>query len=196
MSEQRVAVRKLISIKNSSTRFRSASDPAQPVDYRSIGDSNRDAGRWAEAAAAYCQYLETNPGHAAIWIQAGNCFKETRNFTRSLTAYRQAAQLEPNNFDAHLQLGHLYNGAGKLFAALTAYEQAAALDSQSGEVKHEIRDVFERMKTTSNIGRHGGLNLHGSVEELLEALRNLPREEDPFTTYFHSIGGYMEDWRT
>ncbi len=186
----------MISIKNSLTRGRSRSEPAPApiVDYRAIGDSNRDARQWTEAAAAYCQHLDANPAHAAIWIQAGNCFKEAGNFGRSLAAYRKAEQLEPN-FEVHLQLGHLYKITGNLSAALAAYERAAALNPDFGEVTHEIRDLCERIKTSAP-DRNAAVYLCGSIDELLDAFRNLPPDEDPFATYFRSIGGYAVDRRT
>ena len=36
----------------------------------------------------------------------------------------------------------------------------------------------------------------GEVLELLEAFRKLPAEEDPFASYFRSIGGYVIERRT
>lgn len=175
----------------SSTGKRSASTPARAIDHRTIGDSNRDAGQWCEAAAAYSQHLEAYPEDAAIWIQAGNCFKEAGNFVRSLTAYRKAQQLEPGSFEVHLQLGHLYKVCGQYSAALAAYEKAAALDPGFGEIKHEIIDLSERIKHSAD--KSQTLHLFTSIEELVEVLRNLPREEDPFAAYFRSVGGYAID---
>ena len=184
-----MAGRRVIPIKHSWTRNRPTSEPAQPIDYRAIGDGNRDAHQWLEAAAAYCQYLEADPGDVGIWIQAGNCFKEAGNFTRSLAAYRKAQQLQPDNFEVHLQLGHLHKVCGHYSAALAAYERAAALDPEFGEIKHEIIDLSERLK--SSAGKSSALELFASVDELIEALRKLPNEEDPFASYFRSVGGYV-----
>ena len=179
---------RVIPIKNGATRNRPVSEPAPSVDYRSVGDSNRDARQWLEAAAAYCQYLETKPNDAAIWIQAGNCFKEAGNFARSLAAYRKAQELEPGNFEVHLQLGHLHKVSGHHSAALAAYERAAALDPAFGEIKHEIIDLSERIKYSA--GKSASLSLFTSIEDLVDSLRNISAEEDPFASYFRSVGGY------
>lgn len=188
-------MRRVIPIKPPLRRNRPLSEPAQAVDYRSDGDSNRDAKQWVEAATAYCRHLDANPEDAAIWIQAGNCFKESGNFARSLAAYRKAEELEPNNFEVHLQLGHLHKVCGHLSAALAAYERAAALDPDFGEITHEIRALSGRIRAAPP-GSAAPVRLVGSIEELLDEFRKLPADEDPFAAYFRSVGGYVIDRQT
>ena len=185
-------MRDVISLKNALTGNRSSAANARSPDYRIIGDNHRDARQWAAAAEAYGQHLEAHPEHAAIWIQAGNCFKEAGNFAKSLAAYRKAEQLDPSNFDIHVQLGHLHKITGNLAAALAAYERAATLEPELGELRHEISEVAERMKSAEPRSP-AALSLYGSVEELLDALRKMPGEDDPFVGYFRSIGGYAAD---
>ena len=187
-------MRKVIPIKRGSTANPSATTDSQPADYRSLGDAHRDARRWAEAASAYSRYLEAKPGEAAIWIQAGNCWKEAGNFAGSLAAYRKAEELEPRNSEVHLQLGHLYKVCGRFSAALASYERAAVLDPGFGEIRHEIRDLTQKMKSVAS-GTPMPVDLFASVDELIEALRNLPAEDDPFASYFRSIGGPGAGWR-
>ena len=181
-----------ISMKRLVSGRRSQGGAVQSVDYRIVGDGHRDAGEWAAAAVAYCRYLEANPRDTAIWIQAGNCHKEAGNFAKSLVAYRKAEQLEPNSSEVQLQLGHLYKVTGNLGAALAAYERAAAFDPHVSGVKHEIQDIAERLRT-SGFQTPTVLNLFGSVEDLLEGFRGLPRDQDPFVAYFKSIGGELAD---
>jgi tetratricopeptide (TPR) repeat protein len=157
------------------------------TNHRSAGDAYRDSKKWAEAAAAYCRHLEEAPDDAAIWIQAGNCFKEAGNFAKSLTAYRKAEQLDPGNFEVHLQLGHLYKIRGDYAAALSAYERAALLNPAFGDLRHEIDNVSERLRSRPAILRNR-LGFAASIDELLDILRNQSPEEDLFKLYFRSLG--------
>lgn len=187
-------MRRVVLIKGGPTRDPAAADreagaASQPVDHRSLGDGHRDARRWSAAAAAYGRHLETAPNDAAIWIQAGNCHKEAGEFARSLAAYRKAAELEPDNPEVHLQLGHFYKVTKQFSASLAAYEKAAVLDPDSGEIRHEIRDLSERIKAAPGTAPLSG-DMFASTDDLLDRFRKLPAADDPFASYFRSIGGY------
>jgi tetratricopeptide (TPR) repeat protein len=176
-----MTIRRLRSVKT--TR----AEPEQ-TSHRSVGDSHRDRQEWREAAKAYARHLEIHPEDDAIWIQCGNCFKEAGDFARSLAAYKTAEQLNSANFDVHLQLGHFNKITGRLSEALKSYEQAALLNPDLGDVKHEIQDVMNRIKSS---GPAAGemTELFSSIDQLIAFLKLQSEDDDIFTSYFRSVSG-------
>lgn len=57
------------------------------------GDSLRDQGRWAEAAAAYASALDLFPYERTYWIQLGHMAKEQDDYSGAEIAYRTACAL-------------------------------------------------------------------------------------------------------
>ena len=152
---------------------------------RSIGDGHRDARQWLQSG---CRILPNPRGKSRRLrdLDSGRqLLQGGRQLARSLAAYRKAQQLHPDSFEVHLQLGHLHKVCGHYSTALASYERAAALDPEFGEIKHEIVDLSERIK--SSIGKSTTLELFASVEELIDALRKL-QDEDPFAAPFARSG--------
>ena len=192
------------SIDHASSANRSSSvEAAQSVDLRATADGHREAKRWSAAAAAYCRYLEECPEDAAVWVQAGNCFKEAAlagdpagvrdaDFARSLAAYLKAVQLAPHNLGAHRELGHLYKLLGNMAEARASYERAGIFDPAFDRATLE---AGERARQVQAIGSRAspGLKQSAPILELLTALRQLPHEQDPFVAYFNAVGGYRVD---
>jgi tetratricopeptide (TPR) repeat protein len=162
---------------------------AERVDYRSMGDVNRDVKKWHEAAAAYARHLESYPEDDAIWIQRGNCLKEAGELAQSLAAYKRAEQLNGANYDVYLQLGHLHKITGHLAEALQSYERAAVLNPDSGDAKHEIRNTLDLISASPEQRPQQILSLFTSLDQLITSLKQQPEEEDVFTSYFRSVSG-------
>ena len=107
------------------------------VFFKSEGDRLRDDQRWAEAAASYAAYLETNADDWPIWVQRGHCLKEAGDVAGGLAAYRQALAHAPNDSDLHLQIGHALKLLGQPKEALDAYRIALALDAANHDARAE-----------------------------------------------------------
>lgn len=104
-----------------------------------LGDRERDAGNWLEAAAAYREYLQAKPGDFAILVQLGNCLKEAGDFGAAEGVYDAALKLNDADFDLHLQRGHLYKLQGRGRAASEAYQLSVSLNAESAARRELLR---------------------------------------------------------
>lgn len=102
------------------------------AELRRAGDRARDAGRWAEATAAYRGYLERAPEDFAIWVQLGHALKESGDVAEAEQAYRAALALDPDDADLNLQLGHVLKLRGRSSEALEAYHRSFERQPQRG----------------------------------------------------------------
>ncbi len=91
------------------------------------GNRLRDAGRCAEAAAAYGCALGLMPTRTDICIQYGNMLKDSGRLADAEQAYRTALAQAPENAESHLQLGHLFKLQGRRAEALAAYRRATEM---------------------------------------------------------------------
>ena len=88
------------------------------------GDRLRDAGRYADAAAAYRAALASAPLRTDIRVQYGNMLKDSGRLAEAESVYRSALAERPDDTDIHLQLGHCLKLQGRRPAALEAYSRA------------------------------------------------------------------------
>lgn len=98
-------------------------------DLRARGDRARDERRWADAAAAYREYLAGEPDDAAIRVQLGHALKESGDRAGAEEAYRTALRIAPDDADIHLQLGHVLKLRGRTEEAIEAYRRSFELES-------------------------------------------------------------------
>ena len=70
-------------------------------------DSARDARDWKLARTLYREFLEHQPGNAAIWVQYGHACKEFGDIGAAKIAYCQSIKQAPETPDTYLQLGHV-----------------------------------------------------------------------------------------
>jgi tetratricopeptide (TPR) repeat protein/GT2 family glycosyltransferase len=88
------------------------------------GDRLRDAGRYADAAAAYRAALASAPLRTDIRVQYGNMLKDSGRLAEAESVYRSALAERPGDTDIHLQLGHCLKLQGRRPAALEEYLRA------------------------------------------------------------------------
>jgi glycosyltransferase involved in cell wall biosynthesis len=116
---------------------------------RSVGelvasaDSARDRKDWHEAAAAYRSVVEIDPRLAHIWVQLGNCEKESGRLEAAESAYRTSLEIDPPVSDTHLQLGHVLKLQGRLGDAKASYETALEVDPRSTAAANEVTALSE-----------------------------------------------------
>src|SRR6516162_2298619 len=89
------------------------------------GDHLRDAGCYADAAAAYRAALASAPLRTDIRVQYGNMLKDSGQLAEAESVYRSALAERPEDADIHLQLGHCLKLQGRRTAALEAYLRAS-----------------------------------------------------------------------
>jgi O-antigen biosynthesis protein len=111
-------------------------------------DQARDRKEWHDAAAAYRQVVQNDPALKHIWVQLGNCEKESGRLEAAESAYRTSIDIDRLVADTHLQLGHVLKLQGRLADAKDSYDTALALDPRSDAARAEIA-ALERLSVDS-----------------------------------------------
>ncbi|SHJ05451.1 Glycosyltransferase involved in cell wall bisynthesis [Roseomonas rosea] len=109
------------------------------------GDAARDAGRWAEAAAAYGAYLRQRPDDRGILVQRGHCLKEDGDPAAALELYRRAEAMQPDDADIHMQIGHALKLLGRRGDAAEAYGRALAINPLDVNAWSEWRSALAHL---------------------------------------------------
>lgn len=131
-----------------------------------IADQHRDLKNWAQAAAAYEEFLRVQDGRSDIWVQLGHALKEASRLDDAEAAYRRAILLDPKSSDAFLHLGHALKVKGKFSEAIEAYVSSARLDPNNEHALFELRSSgwssFDIADVISNSVASGEINSQAS----------------------------------
>jgi tetratricopeptide (TPR) repeat protein len=87
-----------------------------------------EAGRLAEARAAYQQALAASPESAFLYRDLALVERRAGELTLALEHFRRAVALDPSDARSHAQIGAILEEQGDPAGALGAYETARALD--------------------------------------------------------------------
>ena len=117
-----------------------------------LADELRDRRDWRQAADRYREALEIDPDLKHIWVQLGNCEKESGRFEPAELAYRRSVEIDPLLADTHLQLGHVLKLQGKLADAKASYETALELDPQSSFARTEAAALGSVALESASVG--------------------------------------------
>lgn len=108
-----------------------------PVTRLDEADAARDAGIFEKAARLYHEAAQADP-RGPIFVQQGNCLKETGALLAAEKAYMSALKLDPGDADCLLQLGHLMKVMGDLGRAEIYYDTSARLDPDRPDARTEL----------------------------------------------------------
>jgi tetratricopeptide (TPR) repeat protein len=105
--------------------------------------SASDAGRWAEARAAYTQAIAASPESAFLYRDLALVERKAGEQAVSLEHFRQAVTLDPQDAVSQAQIGAILEEQGDISGALAAYEKARAIDSDAVSAEHitKLRDA-------------------------------------------------------
>lgn len=117
---------------------------------RDEGNRLRDEGKFAEAAEFYQKYLAAKPNDFSIWVQRGNCLKDTESFDAAKVAYDEAAKLNSDDADLNLQLGHLMKLQGRRGLALKYYRRSYDLNPNLSGARNELRMMGVKLKESAS----------------------------------------------
>jgi tetratricopeptide (TPR) repeat protein len=92
-----------------------------------LGNACMQAGRYADAAAAYARALAAAPGNARAHNNLAVACAEQRLFDRAIPHYRAALRLDPGYAEAHYNLGNALRELARYGEALACYDRALAL---------------------------------------------------------------------
>jgi Flp pilus assembly protein TadD len=91
------------------------------------GNALMQAGRFAEAAAAYRRSLALNRTAPRTHNNLAVALAEQRKFGSALAHYREAVRLDPDYAHAHFNFGNAYRELGRHAEAIVEYERALTL---------------------------------------------------------------------
>ncbi|MDD5757851.1 MAG: tetratricopeptide repeat protein [Desulfobulbaceae bacterium] len=74
------------------------------------------------------QRVASNPNDADAWVQLGNTYFDTNNFSKSIAAYNHYLTLQPNNANVLTDLGIMYRNNGEPSEAIASFDRAIAVD--------------------------------------------------------------------
>lgn len=99
-----------------------------------LGAEAMKSKKWAEAAASFEQYLESNPKSAAAWRNLGVCYQKLGNLQQAVTAYERCLEIDETRHDVMSSLGFLYMDLGQVSkAGKLAQEALAAWEAENSK---------------------------------------------------------------
>jgi Flp pilus assembly protein TadD len=104
-----------------------AADPRDADAQLALGNACMQAGRYADAAAAYARSLAAAPGNARVHNNLAVALAEQRLLDRAIPHYRTALRLDPGYAEAHYNLGNALRELARYGEALACYDRALAL---------------------------------------------------------------------
>lgn len=98
-----------------------AQSPASRVDHRQNAIALQEAGRNAEAAQEWREFLKTHPQNADAYADLGLNESRLEHYKEAIPAYRKALALDPKLKDVRLNLGLAYFKSAQLKEAIQAF---------------------------------------------------------------------------
>jgi tetratricopeptide (TPR) repeat protein len=102
-----------------------------------------DAGRWAEARAAYTQAIAASPESAFLYRDLGHVERKAGEQAVALEQFRKAVALDPQDAVSYAQIAGILEEQGDIVGALAAYDKAASIDPDEVSPEHirKLRDA-------------------------------------------------------
>ncbi len=120
-----------------------------------------NAGQFEQAAAAFEEAAQVDPGQAVIWGNLANTYSKLRDHDKAISAYTKAIELDPQNAGYLQNLGSAYAAKGDAEKARELYEKAAALAAATNP-KDAATNYYNMGVTYINTGKS---------QEAMEALK-------------------------
>jgi tetratricopeptide (TPR) repeat protein len=95
-----------------------------------------DAGRWAEARAAYTQAIAASPESAFLYRDLGLVERKAGEQAVALQQFRKAVELDAQDAVSHAQIAGILEEQGDTAGAIAAYERARSIDPDEVSVEH------------------------------------------------------------
>lgn len=101
--------------------------------------SASEAGRWAEARAAYTQAIAASPESAFLYRDLGLVERKAGAQAVALEQFRKAVALDPQDAVSYVQIGGILEEQGDTAGAMTAYEKARSIDPDAIDVERIVK---------------------------------------------------------
>ena len=150
-----------------------AKSPSSWGAYNNLGDALAGRGRMLEAAEAFEQALQINPGFPRAHYNLGNVLMMLGSSGDAVAHWEQAVWLKPDFVEAHYNLGVTLMAMGRTPEAIGHLEQALRLRPDSAETLNSLATAL------SQVGR-----MDEAIARYEEALRLAPGSAE----YHHNLG--------
>lgn len=158
-----------------------ALDPQNRVGERELGEALMNAGRFAEAQAAFEASIVKNPGFAQIHVSLGHLFRlKLYQFDDAIKAYRQAVALDPASV-ARNEIAHAYRELGMPDDAIVWYESYVEFAPESEDASfaryytHRLRGEYaaaeEELKANKTEDWRSRDFIHKELAALVQCLK-------------------------
>jgi cytochrome c-type biogenesis protein CcmH/NrfG len=128
------------------------------------------------------QKTSQSPDDVAAWVQLGNLYFDSNNYTKAILAYNKSLELNPGNANVMTDLGVMYRRNGQPPEAIKAFDKAIKIDPKHETARfnkgivlmHDLNDLagailaWEELVKVNPLAK--GPNGR-SVKELLDKLK-------------------------
>ena len=128
------------------------------------------------------QKASKSPDDVAAWVQLGNLYFDSNNYTKAILAYNKSLELNPGNANVMTDLGVMYRRNGQPPEAIKAFDKAIKIDPKHETARfnkgivlmHDLNDLagailaWEELVKVNPLAK--GPNGR-SVKELLDKLK-------------------------
>ncbi|HEY1784249.1 MAG TPA: sulfotransferase [Pirellulales bacterium] len=128
--------------------------PAELDALVALAERELNAGRLAEAAAAYRQIVLLRPDLAEAHNNLGNVLVGQRQLDEARVQYERATELNPALFQAFNNLANVLTEQGQLDEAVTRYEQALALKPDLAEAHKSLGNTLAQQGQLERAAAH------------------------------------------
>lgn len=148
-----------------------------------------NAGQYEQAAAAFEQAAQVDPGQAVIWANLASAYSKLKDYDKTIQAYSKAIELDPQNPGYLQNLGSAYAAKGDAEKARGLYEKAASI-AAAVSPKDAATNYYNMGVTYINAGKN---------QEALEALKKAIEMDPSHAEAHYQLGlvqlglGQMED---
>jgi tetratricopeptide (TPR) repeat protein len=108
----------------------------------------RDAGRFAEARAAYRRALEVSPDSALVYRELAEVDRKAGDLVAALEHARAAARVDPADPSSFVLIGEILEAQGQPAQAVEAYLEAQALDAAP-----EVAERIDRLRRQAALAK-------------------------------------------
>ena len=120
-------------------------DP-QSIDVNvTLGDLQRQTGRYPEAIAAYLRVLSQQPNNADAVLGLAETHKAAGDVTNAEAAYKRAIALQPNFWGGYNKLGAFYYGQGRYADAVPQFQRVVQLVPDNQRGYNNLGGMYQRL---------------------------------------------------
>lgn len=128
------------------------------------------------------QKTSQSPDDVAAWVQLGNLYFDSNNYTKAILAYNKSLELNPGNANVMTDLGVMYRRNGQPPEAIKAFDKAIKIDPKHETARfnkgivlmHDLNDLAGAIRAWEELVKVNPLakGPNGrSVKELLDKLK-------------------------